>query len=183
MSVMSTSPYSNQEGRRGLARPGLPAVVRDRSTPPTDHQALEDEHTRVLAYAVGGRLPYELVLRADELARREGVGGGEALIDAFEARAVAVAACTAAPSHVPTSARAVAATLTPAAPHAARSLPDSHADHGALFGDDAVQNPMLRECPMAAPAAPHDGFPEPKGALEVARWRVDGDVGKRGVVD
>jgi hypothetical protein len=33
-----------------------------------DRQALEDEHTRVLAKAVGDHLPYELVLRAAALA-------------------------------------------------------------------------------------------------------------------
>jgi len=41
------------------------------TTAPTrvpDRQALEDEHTRVLARAVGDHLPYELMLRADELA-------------------------------------------------------------------------------------------------------------------
>jgi hypothetical protein len=33
-----------------------------------DGEAVEDEQTRVLAQAVGDHLPYELVLRADELA-------------------------------------------------------------------------------------------------------------------
>lgn len=35
-------------------------------TPPEilDRQALEDEHTRILANAVGDHLPYELALRA-----------------------------------------------------------------------------------------------------------------------
>ena len=37
-------------------------------TPAPDRQALEDEHTRILAQAVGDHLPYELVLRANELA-------------------------------------------------------------------------------------------------------------------
>jgi hypothetical protein len=36
--------------------------------PVPDRQALEDEHTRVLAKAVGDHLPYELVLRAAALA-------------------------------------------------------------------------------------------------------------------
>lgn len=36
-------------------------------TAPLDRQALEDEHTRVLAQAVGDYLPHELVLRAAEL--------------------------------------------------------------------------------------------------------------------
>jgi len=36
--------------------------------PAPDRQAVEDEHTRVLSRALGDHLPYELVLRADELA-------------------------------------------------------------------------------------------------------------------
>ena len=36
--------------------------------PARDRRELEDEHTRVLAQAVGDHLPYELVLRAAELA-------------------------------------------------------------------------------------------------------------------
>ena len=36
--------------------------------PAPNRQALEDEHTRILAQAVGDHLPYELVLRANELA-------------------------------------------------------------------------------------------------------------------
>lgn len=39
-----------------------------------DRQALEDEHTRILAQSVGDHLPYELALRAaavaDQLQRR-----------------------------------------------------------------------------------------------------------------
>jgi hypothetical protein len=37
-------------------------------TVPVDRRELEDEHTRVLAQAVGDHLPYELALRAAELA-------------------------------------------------------------------------------------------------------------------
>jgi hypothetical protein len=39
-------------------------------TPERDRQALEDERTRVLACAVGDHLPYELVLRADDIAEQ-----------------------------------------------------------------------------------------------------------------
>jgi hypothetical protein len=35
-----------------------------------DRREVEDEHTRVLAQAVGDHLPYELALRAAELAAR-----------------------------------------------------------------------------------------------------------------
>lgn len=35
---------------------------------PVELRELEDEHTRVLAQAVGDHLPYELALRASELA-------------------------------------------------------------------------------------------------------------------
>jgi hypothetical protein len=36
-------------------------------TPALDRRELEDEHSRVLAQAVGDHLPYELALRAAEL--------------------------------------------------------------------------------------------------------------------
>jgi len=36
--------------------------------PTSDRRELEDEHTRILGYAVGDHLPYELALRANELA-------------------------------------------------------------------------------------------------------------------
>jgi hypothetical protein len=36
--------------------------------PAVDRRELEDEHTRILARAVGDHLPYELALRASELA-------------------------------------------------------------------------------------------------------------------
>ena len=38
------------------------------SVPALDRHELEDEHTRVLAQAVGDHLPYELALRAAQLA-------------------------------------------------------------------------------------------------------------------
>jgi|GEM_PF-2830978 len=36
--------------------------------PTLDRRALKDEHTRILVCAVGDHLPYELALRANELA-------------------------------------------------------------------------------------------------------------------
>jgi hypothetical protein len=41
-------------------------------TPPAilDRRALEDEHTRILARAVGDHLPYELALRAASIAEQ-----------------------------------------------------------------------------------------------------------------
>ena len=41
-------------------------------TPPAvvDRQALEDEHTRILAQSVGDHLPYELALRAAAVAEQ-----------------------------------------------------------------------------------------------------------------
>jgi hypothetical protein len=38
------------------------------AAPAPDRRELEDQHTRILAQAVGDHLPYELVLRASELA-------------------------------------------------------------------------------------------------------------------
>ena len=42
------------------------------TTPPAivDRQALEDEHTRILAQSVGDHLPYELALRAAAVAEQ-----------------------------------------------------------------------------------------------------------------
>jgi len=70
---MRTSPYSDQAGeRRALTLvPGLSAAQPWYATAPPpalDRRELEDEHTRILARAVGDHLPYELVLRAAELA-------------------------------------------------------------------------------------------------------------------
>jgi hypothetical protein len=56
------------EGRALALVPGPPPWHAAAPTPAPDRQALEDEHTRVLAHAVGDHLPYELVLRAAELA-------------------------------------------------------------------------------------------------------------------
>lgn len=70
MCVMGTI-YDNGQVGEGRAL----ALVADSSPwyatapPPTpDRHALEDEHTRILARAVGDHLPYELVARAAELA-------------------------------------------------------------------------------------------------------------------
>ena len=68
---MTTSTHSGQEGaRRALTLvPSLPAAQPWYATPPAlGRRELEDEHTRILARAVGDHLPYELVLRAAELA-------------------------------------------------------------------------------------------------------------------
>ena len=40
------------------------------SPAPVDRQALEDEHTRILADAVGDHLPHELALRAAAVAEQ-----------------------------------------------------------------------------------------------------------------
>lgn len=40
------------------------------STPAPDRRALEDQHTRILAQAVGDHLPYELALRAAAVAEQ-----------------------------------------------------------------------------------------------------------------
>jgi len=71
---MSTRHYSNQVGERraltlvsGLAGP-QPWYATPLAAPGRDRRELEDEHTRVLAHAVGDHLPYELMLRAAELA-------------------------------------------------------------------------------------------------------------------
>lgn len=79
---MRTSPYSGQEaeGRALRLVPALPApqswYVTLPSGPALDRRELEDEHTRILARAVGDHLPYELVLRAAELTAQP--PGGEA---------------------------------------------------------------------------------------------------------
>jgi hypothetical protein len=66
---METSQNSSDQvgGRRALALvPSLPAGQPWYATP--GRRELEDERTRILARAVGDHLPYELVLRAAELA-------------------------------------------------------------------------------------------------------------------
>jgi hypothetical protein len=74
MPVMSTSTDSGQVGERraltlvpalSAAQPWYAAPL---AAPAPDRRALEDEHTRILAQAVGDHLPYELALRAGELA-------------------------------------------------------------------------------------------------------------------
>ena len=65
---MSTTHRKHRSGRgRGAALALVPALPQPwYLTPPAivDRQALEDEHTRILANAVGDHLPYELALRA-----------------------------------------------------------------------------------------------------------------------
>ena len=71
---MTTSTHGGQrEKKRALTLvPSLPAAQPWYATPPAtralDRRELENEHTRILARAVGDHLPYELVLRAAELA-------------------------------------------------------------------------------------------------------------------
>ena len=71
---MTTSTHSGRAGRRRALTlvPSLPAAQPWYATPPAPpvpgRRELEDEHTRVLSRAVGDHLPYELVLRAAELA-------------------------------------------------------------------------------------------------------------------
>ena len=67
---MRTSTYNHQVGEsRALVLVPDPSPWYT-TTPamPVDRCELENEHTRVLAQAVGDHLPYELVLRAAELA-------------------------------------------------------------------------------------------------------------------
>jgi hypothetical protein len=70
MAVMSTSHDSNQvgEGRALVVVPGPQPSYATASPWALDRRELEDEHTRILARAVGDHLPYELALRAAELA-------------------------------------------------------------------------------------------------------------------
>jgi hypothetical protein len=56
------------EGRTLVLVSGLRPWYASASPPVLDRCELEDEHTRVLAQAVGDHLPYELALRAAELA-------------------------------------------------------------------------------------------------------------------
>jgi len=71
MSVMSTIYESDQvgEGRPlALVPDPSPWYATSLAAPASGRRELEDEHTRVLAQAVGDHLPYELALRAAELA-------------------------------------------------------------------------------------------------------------------
>ena len=65
--ISSTDPVGE---RRGLTL--VPAPQPWYMTPPQalDRRELEDEHTRILARAVGDHLPYELALRAAAVAEQ-----------------------------------------------------------------------------------------------------------------
>lgn len=68
---MRMTSYSDQVGERpalALVPGPEPWYATPLSVPALDRRELEDEHTRVLAQAVGDHLPYELALRAAELA-------------------------------------------------------------------------------------------------------------------
>lgn len=61
---MSTSIEKVGEGRALALLPSQPWYA---AAPTPTREALEDEHSRVLARAVGDHLPYELVLRAADI--------------------------------------------------------------------------------------------------------------------
>jgi hypothetical protein len=67
---MSTIDESDQLGEgRALVLVSVPQPWYAAPLPPApDRREVEDEHTRILARAVGDHLPYELALRATELA-------------------------------------------------------------------------------------------------------------------
>jgi hypothetical protein len=68
---MSMSADSNQVGERSalvLVSAPQPWYATPLAPPAPDRRELEDERTRVLSQAVGDHLPYELALRAAELA-------------------------------------------------------------------------------------------------------------------
>jgi hypothetical protein len=67
---MSLGHDSDRVGeRRALMLIADPAPCNaTRPTPAPDRQTLEDEHTPILARAVGDHRPYELALRANKLA-------------------------------------------------------------------------------------------------------------------
>jgi hypothetical protein len=64
--------HENDQVGEGRALMLVPGPHPWYATPPVaaalDRRELEDEHTRVLSQAVGDHLPYELALRAAELA-------------------------------------------------------------------------------------------------------------------
>jgi hypothetical protein len=69
--MSTTHDSSDQVGERRaltLVTGSQPWYATAPPTAPLDRRELEDEHTRVLAQAVGDHLPYELALRAAELA-------------------------------------------------------------------------------------------------------------------
>ena len=65
-------PFHYQVGEGRALALGLPQPLYITPPPsqPLDRGALEDEHTRILARAVGDHLPYELVLRAAAVAEQ-----------------------------------------------------------------------------------------------------------------
>ncbi len=67
---MSTIQQSSQvgEGRAIALVPSPPPWYATALTPAFDRLELEDAHTRILAQAIGDHLPYELAVRAAELA-------------------------------------------------------------------------------------------------------------------
>jgi hypothetical protein len=68
---MSTRTCGSQVGERPalvLLPAPQPCYATALAPPAPDRRELEGEHTRVLAQAVGDHLPYELALRAAELA-------------------------------------------------------------------------------------------------------------------
>jgi hypothetical protein len=67
---MSTIHETNQvgEGRALVLLPGSQPWYATPPAMPVDRRELEDEHTRILSRAVGDHLPYELALRAAQLA-------------------------------------------------------------------------------------------------------------------
>lgn len=58
----------NEMGEGRALVPGPQPWYATAPTPAFDRLELEDAHTRILAQAVGDHLPYELALRAAELA-------------------------------------------------------------------------------------------------------------------
>lgn len=67
--MMSTTRDSDEVGDGPLALVADPPPwYASTPTPAPDRRELQDEHTRILAQAVGDHLPYELALRADALA-------------------------------------------------------------------------------------------------------------------
>jgi len=69
---MRTTISSTDPAGEGRALTLVPAPQPWYMTPTTvlDRRELEDEHTRILARAVGDHLPYELALRAAQVAEQ-----------------------------------------------------------------------------------------------------------------
>jgi len=66
--ISSTDPV--EEGPALTLVPAPPQPWYLTPTPIVDRRELEDEHTRILARAVGDHLPYELALRAAQVAEQ-----------------------------------------------------------------------------------------------------------------